>query len=231
MKLAVMQPYFFPYIGYWQLINAVDKFVIYDDVNFIKGGWINRNRILINKKEKMITLSLKKMSPNKLINEIEIHGKHEKLIKTIVQEYKKAPFYDDAMPVIKKILRNPETRLSSFLEFSIRIICNYIGIHSELIVSSKLDKNNALRSQEKILDICERLKADHYLNPIGGQSLYEKTAFEERGLKLSFVQPTSFIYNQRGNPFTNQLSIIDAMMFNSSTRIREEVNQYKLVFT
>ena len=113
MKLAIMQPYFFPYLGYWQLIKAVDKFVIYDDVNFIKGGWINRNRILVKKKEHMITLPLKKMSPNKLINEIEIYGKHYKLIKTITQEYKKAPFFNDIMPLVEKMLLNPEKRLIS----------------------------------------------------------------------------------------------------------------------
>ena len=207
----------------------MDKFVIYDDVNFIKGGWINRNRILVNKKAQMITLPLKKLSPNKLVNEIEIYGKHEKLIKTIAQEYKKAPFFDNAMLVIKKILRNPEMRLSLFLEFSIRKICDYIGIKSEIIVSSRVKKNNDLRSQEKILDICEQLKTDHYLNPIGGQSLYEQTAFQSRGIKLSFVQPSSFIYKQHGNPFIPLLSIIDVLMFNSLRRVREEVNNYKLL--
>ena len=229
MKLAVMQPYFFPYIGYWQIINAVNKFVIYDDVNFIKKGWINRNRILVNKKEHMITLPLKKMSQNKLINEIEIVGKHEKLIKTITQEYKKAPFFRNVMPVIEKILRNPETNLSLFLEFSIRKICDFIGIQSEIVVSSRIKKNNSLRSQDKILDICYRLKADHYLNAIGGQSIYNKTEFKNRGIKLKFVQPTSFEYNQHSNQSIPSLSIIDILMFNSSQRIRQEVNQYKLV--
>ena len=179
----------------------------------------------------MITLPLKKTSQNKLINEIEIYGEHEKLIKTISQEYKKAPFFDIGMPVIEKILRNPETNLSLFLEFSIRKICDYIGIHSEIIVSSRLEKNNALRSQEKILDICKRLKADHYINAIGGKSLYEQAEFNNQGIKLSFVQPTSFIYTQRSNPFIPSLSIIDALMFNSSQRIRDEVNQFKLVYT
>ena len=221
MKLAIMQPYFFPYIGYWQLINAVDTFVIYDDVNFIKGGWINRNRILVNKQECMLTLPLEKSSPNKLINKITLGGGLEKLIKTFSMAYKQAPHFGATMPLIEEILCNPATNLSLFLESSIRKICDYIGIQTKIVVSSGIEKNNSLRSQEKILDICIRLKANQYINAIGGQDLYDAATFNEHGIKLKFIQPLPLVYKQFGNSFISSLSIIDVLMFNDRDAILE----------
>lgn len=229
MKLAVMQPYFFPYIGYWQLINAVDKFVLYDDVNFIKKGWINRNRILVNQKELVITLPLIKPSQNKLINETEIYGGNDKIIETIFHAYRKAPYFDSTMSVIEKILFNPSTNLALFLESSIRNICDYIGIRSEIIISSGINKNNSLRSQDKILDICNSLGADNYINSTGGQALYNSSLFKERGIRLDFIRPLPVVYKQFGTQFVPALSIIDVLMFNSPGHTHEQINNFELL--
>ena len=104
MKIAIMQPYFFPYLGYWQLMNIVDKFVIYDDVNYIKRGWINRNRILVEGKPFYIHVPVMKASQNKIINEMEVFvdsSLRKKELKTIELAYKKAPFFDSVYPLIK----------------------------------------------------------------------------------------------------------------------------------
>lgn len=232
MKLAIMQPYFFPYIGYWQLMNAVDKYVIYDDVNFIKRGWINRNRILINGEIRLINLCLHKSSQNKFINDIRLLTNpvyNEKLLKTIEYSYKKAPYYKVAFPVIESIIMQNEEDLAKYLELSIRQICDYLSINTELIVSSSIDKNNDLKGQDKILEICNLLGADEYYNAIGGKELYSYEDFVSQGIKLRFLKTGEIKYKQFNNEFVSNLSIIDVMMFNSVEDINKMLNAYELL--
>ncbi len=232
MKLGIMQPYYFPYIGYWQLINSVDKYVIYDDVNFIKGGWINRNRILMNGNAKLINLKMNGASPNKLINEVEaaydiVYNK--KLLNTIESCYKKAPCFNDAFPIIENIITYVENNLGRYLEYSIKKICKYLSINTELITSSILDKNNNLKGQEKVIEICEKLGAAEYYNAIGGQDLYSYNDFLEKGIKLSFLKTDTIEYKQFNNKFVPNLSIIDVIMFNSKDEVKDMLNKYSLI--
>lgn len=232
MKLGIMQPYFLPYIGYWQLMNAVDKYVIYDDVNFIKGGWINRNRILMNNEGKMINLQMNGASPNKLINEVEVLGnpiQNKKLLKTIESCYKKAPYYSNVFPVIESIINQDEKNLAKYLEFSIRQICKYLSIDTEIIVSSTINKNNDLRGQDKVIEISKVLGADQYFNAIGGQDLYSYDDFSAHEMKLSFLKTESVEYKQFNNEFVSNLSIIDVMMFNSRYQIENMLKMYELL--
>jgi len=231
MKVGIMQPYFFPYIGYWQLINAVDKYVIYDDVNFIKGGWINRNRILMNGQAKMINLQMHNASPNKLINEVEVLGNpiyNKKLLKTIESCYNKAPQYANAFPVIESIITQDKRDLAHYLECVIRQICKYLQIDTEIIVSSTINKNNDLRGQDKVIEICKVLGADEYFNAIGGQDLYSNEDFVAQGIKLSFLRTGAIRYKQFNNEFVPNLSIIDVMMFNSIEEIKKMLGEYEL---
>lgn len=232
MKVGIMQPYFLPYIGYWQLMNAVDKYVIYDDVNFIKGGWINRNRILMNGEAKMINLQMNGASPNKLINEVEVLGNpihNKKLLKTIESCYKKAPYYSNVFPVIENIINQDEKNLAKYLEFSIRQICEYLSIDTEIIVSSTINKNNDLRGEDKVIEICKVLGADEYFNAIGGQDLYSYDGFAVHEIKLSFLKTNSVEYKQFNNEFGSNLSIIDVMMFNSRYQIKDMFEVYELL--
>lgn len=232
MKLGIMQPYFMPYIGYWQLMNAVDKYVIYDDVNFIKGGWINRNRILMNDEAKMINLKMNGASPNKHINEVESAGDvvyNKKLLKTIESCYKKAPYFLDVYPVIEKIINNEQKNLAKYLEYSIRQICKYLTISTELIVSSSINKNNDLKGQDKVIEICNVLGANEYYNAIGGQELYSYSNFNTHGVKLSFLKTGIIEYQQFNNEFISNLSIIDVMMFNSVEKIKNKLDIYELL--
>lgn len=225
MKLGIMQPYFFPYIGYWQLINCVDKYIIYDDVNFIKGGWINRNIILINNKPQYINLPLIGSSSNKLINEISVSDNInllKKLLKSIEFSYKKAPYIKDVYLLLEDIILYEESNLAKWLENSIISICDYLDINTEIIVSSHIDKNNELKSTNKILDICNVLGANEYINAIGGAALYSKDNFISKNIELSFIKTNEIVYKQfNDNMMVSNLSIIDVMIFNSKEDIKK----------
>lgn len=232
MKIGIMQPYYFPYIGYWQLLNAVDIYVIYDDVNYIKGGWINRNKILINGQPKYINLQLSKASPNRLINEINVLGDkvyNNKLLKTIQASYKKAPNYPNVITLIREIINQDEVSLAQYLVKSIKKINKYIGIKTPLILSSNLGKNDTLRGQAKIIEICKQLNAKVYINAIGGQGLYSELDFKEKGIQIKFLKTKEIRYLQFNNDFVPNLSIIDVMMFNSAETINQMLREYVLL--
>ena len=232
MKLAIMQPYIFPYIGYFQLIKAVDKFVLYDDVNFINRGWINRNRILVNGKDSMFTIPLKDASQNKLIHEIDVNWDNNwkgKFLKTIEQAYKKAPFYENILPIIEKTIESQEVQFSKIIENNLRLICEYLEIKTEIISSSTIYQNIDKKAQERILDICSQEKATHYINPIGGFELYDKEVFANENMQMNFIKSLPVEYKQFKNEFVPWLSIIDVMMFNSKEEINKFLDKFELV--
>lgn len=231
MKLGIMQPYFFPYLGYWQLINAVDTYVVYDDVAYIKGGWINRNSILVNGKANLITLSLENSSSFKNINEINIlkNGKNaEKILKTIQMAYKKAPFYNEVMPSIENLLLKND-KIADLNYNSILEINKYLGIDTKVMLSSTLDKDNSLKSQNKVIAINKLLGSDTYINAIGGQELYDREEFKREGIELKFLKMKDIKYTQFKNQFVPSLSIIDILMFNSKEETKEMLNKYSLI--
>lgn len=229
MRLAVMQPYFFPYLGYFQLIHAVDVFVVYDDVNFIKGGWINRNNILMQGYAQRITMPLHKASPSCLINQVQVVERHEKLLKSIQQSYSKAPQFKGVFPAIEKIFSLQEDSLAKFLYSSLCIISNHLDLYPKWHLSSALKKDNSLRGQEKILAICEELGASHYINLPGGKDLYNRDDFSQKRIQLSFIEPKSVTYRQFNNDFVPNLSIIDTMMFNDKLQCSRLLQEYDLV--
>lgn len=232
MRLGIMQPYFFPYIGYWQLINAVDKYVIYDDVNYIKGGWVCRNRILVNNEDRYFSLHTFGASPNVLINDVVLSKDltlRKKMLRTLEMCYKKAPYFDFTYSIAERVLMNEEQNLAKFLVYSIREICNYLGIQTELIFSSSLEKNNSLKGNEKVLDICGCLGAGEYINAIGGQSLYSISDFAAKGIRLVFLKSKTEQYKQFNSEFIPNLSIIDVMMFNSVAKIKQMLGEYELL--
>jgi hypothetical protein len=229
MKLGIMQPYFLPYIGYWQLINAVDKYVIYEDVQFIKGGWINRNNLLLNGDKFMFNLILIGASPNKLINEISIHPDQRKLIKTIESSYKKAPYFATVFPIINQIVDFENKNLAKFIGNSILQICNYLDIKTNIIFSSKLQKDNELKGQDKIIYICKALHATEYFNAIGGQELYSKAVFEMNSIQLKFLKTEPVEYKHFSNQFIPRLSILDVMMFNSVEEVKAMLDNFELI--
>ena len=185
MKAGIMQPYFMPYIGYWQLMNAVDVYVIYDDVNFIKGGWINRNRILNGDNVQFINVPMNGASSFKHINQIEVREDKvyiEKSKKTIWNAYHKRPYFETVYPLLEDILEFENINLAKYLEYSIRKICKYLNIDTKLLISSGIEKDSSLKGEAKVIDICKRVGADIYYNAIGGRELYSLSHFEEKGV-------------------------------------------------
>lgn len=230
-KIAIMQPYIFPYLGYWQLMKAVDTFVIFNDVNFIKKGWIHRNNILVSGQKHMFTLPLTKASQNKKINDIELSSEEvwrEKLLKSIFLSYKKSPMFSVVFPLLEKVINYEVNNLSLYLENQIKEVNSYLEIDTE-ILNSETFLNQELKGQDRILDICKKESATHYVNPIGGQELYDRSVFELKNISLSFLKTSPWEYKQFKKEFVAWLSMIDILMFNSKKDIQKALDQYELI--
>lgn len=232
MTLAIMQPYFLPYIGYMQLMNAVDTFVLYDDVAFINRGWINRNRLLINGQEYMFTVPLKDASQNKRINEVRLADDpkwRSKLLKTIEQGYRKAPQYGTTMPLTEKIVNFATDSIADLVHNSLVELNQHLGLTTRLVASSSVYANGQLKAQERILDICRQEGATRYINPIGGIELYDKPTFAQADIELNFMQAKRVDYPQFKNDFIPWLSVLDALMFCDVPTVRAMLGEYELV--
>lgn len=234
MKTAIMQPYIFPYIGYYQLMSAVDVFVILDDVNFIMRGWINRNNILVNGKANLFSISLDHPSQNKLICETKLkfpQKERDSLLKTVQLAYKKAPFFNYFYPVFEEIINYENDDLTSYLHNSIEKTCHYAEIQTKILLSSKIEKNNNLKSENRIIEICKKMNTKIYINPSGGKSLYVQQNFQKENIELNFINTLfeKIRYKQFNNSFTENLSFIDILMFNSKEEIHNLLKQYTLI--
>ncbi len=233
MKIVIMQPYLFPYIGYWQLINAADAFVILDDVNFIKRGYINRNNILMSGKPYLFTIPVRDASQNRLIMDTKLcfdRKEKGKFLARIENAYRKAPYFGHTAGLIREITEYGEESLTAYAEYSIKRIADYLGIQTAVMRSSEIPKDNFLTGQDRIIEICRCLHADTYINPSGGRALYQRERFMQSRIKLYFLD-TRFDrveYRQYGGEFVGKLSIIDVLMFNPVERVRGFLEEYEL---
>ncbi len=218
-----------PYIGYWQLIKAVDKFIVYDDVSYMNKGWINRNNILVGGQSKLFTLSLDGASQNKLINELEIKDDFVKFRKMLHFNYSKAPHFKQVKLLLDSISEYPDKNLGRFLFNSIQQVCRYLDIQTKICLSSQIPKDTRLKAQEKIIDICIRQDATEYYNVIGGQALYDKGTFDKNNIDLRFIKTELTPYCQYNNEFIGGLSVIDVLMFNSPAEINVMLDNYELI--
>jgi hypothetical protein len=230
-SLAIMQPYFFPYIGYFQLIAAVDTFIVYDNIKYTKKGWINRNRMLQNGKDVMFSLPLKSDSDSLDIcsRELAANFNPEKLLNQFREAYRHAPCFGQAFPLLEQIVRHEDKNLFSYLHHSIVSICQHLGITTQILISSGIAIDHDLKNQDKVLVLCEAAGANTYVNAIGGLDLYSKEDFRKRGIKLKFVRSKEFEYAQFGDTFVPWLSIVDVMMFNPVEVIQSQLTQFDLV--
>lgn len=229
-----MQPYIYPYIGYFQLINLVDVFVFYDDVNFIKRGYINRNYILNNNERKGFVVPCKKISQNKKINEVEVlfnYKNKQKFFNQLKHSYSKAPHFEEVYFLIERFLSNfTDEFVSQMAIGTVKTVCNYLGIKTKFKKSSELYSESAiLKGVDRILHICKKELAQNYINPIGGRELYDKNVFNQEQIKLNFIKSNHIVYKQYDNNFIPFLSIIDVMMFNSIENIQTMLNDYELI--
>lgn len=229
-----MQPYILPYIGYFQLINIVDVFVVYDNIKYTKKGWINRNRLLLHGKDEYFSIPLKNDSDQLNIVQRELAPSFAdeggKTLRKIALSYKKAPFFAEVFPIAEQIFSSKETNLFTFLHQSLQLTKDYLGIDTKIVVSSTLDIDHSLKSQDKVIELCKATSATTYVNPIGGVSLYSKEAFSEQHIQLHFIQSKSFEYAQSVLGFTPWLSILDVMMHNDKDTIKNYLDHsYDLI--
>lgn len=221
MIIAGNQPYFLPYLGFWQLVNAADLFLIGDNYNFIKRGWIQRNRILVNGQPHFLGLEVKHITSFKKINETEfVDFDVGQKLNTVCRAYRRAPQFDAGYALIKKILNFPERNVAEFLFHSIKAVSQYLEINTKFIKSSEIEGNDNYRREYRIFDFCKRLGGDTYINAVGGQDLYHFDDFEKHGVTLKFIRPNIRPYKQFHNEFVPGLSILDVIMFNSLDAIK-----------
>jgi hypothetical protein len=227
-----MQPYFFPYIAYFQLMNAVHEFVVYDNIEFTKKGWINRNRILMNGHDSFITLPLKKDSDYLDVRDRYLAGSWSaeriRMLNRIKESYRKAPQYEAVYPLVEKCICFENSNLFNFIFNSLNQVKEYLEISTSLTASSTIPIDHALKAERKVIAICKARNADSYLNPIGGTKLYDKEQFMSEGIDLHFLETDELRYTQFGNGFIPWLSILDVMMFNSRNSIMKMLSQYSL---
>ena len=233
MTLAIMQPYLFPYIGYFQLIHAADKFVFYDDVNFIKQGWINRNRILQSGKPNYFTLPVKAISSFNKICDTQIDDKayevwRKKILKTLSFNYSKAPYYKDVIGIIENSIAPGASLVSEVAKKSITATATYLDVQTEIVFSSSVYANNNLSAQQRVIDICKKENAVTYINVSGGLELYNANDFLNEKVELKFIKPAEVTYNQFTAAFHPALSIIDVLMFCSKAEIKTFLDSYHL---
>jgi len=228
MLVGSNQPYLFPYIGYWQLVNLSDTFVISDSMQYIKKGYINRNYILLNGERHRFTMEVMGVHGTSLINEVSVGNNAKKIVSTIKHAYKKAPYFNEVFPIIDELLQFKESNLARYLGNSIQSIADYLGMNTKFVYLSELQGETNLKAQDRTIDICKRVNAEKYVNAIGGQSLYDKDSFQNEGIELSFLEVTDLKYKQFHNDFVPHLSIIDILMFNSQTEANKLLNQFVL---
>lgn len=234
MKIAGMQPYFLPYLPYFQLISSVDRFIVYDDVQYIQRGWINRNRFLKDGKDAYFTLCLQKSASNTKICDKLLVPDYEKdfsrIVKLFEQSYKRAPYYKQNFEVIRQIFIFQGNNLSKFITNSLKIMCAYLDINTEILISSELGIGTDLKGTERVIKICKELSGDICINSIGGVNLYSKETFREQGIELMFLKSNEIRYRQyQEDIFIPDLSVVDLLMFNDKDQVKQYLNEYTLI--
>lgn len=232
MTLAANQPYLLPYLAYWQLIRCADLFLLADDYDYIRSGWVNRNRILIGGKPEYLRMEVRSNKESRLILDRQLIRNPravENKLRTLEMAYHKAPCFADGYALAERILCWPEQNLARFLEHSIREVCDYLDIHTPIGRTSDLPGNSRFKREFRVYDFCHRLGADTYVNAIGGQGLYYFEDFARQGIRLRFLKSGLPAYRQSGGPFVERLSILDAIMFNTRGQLQEMLADYSFI--
>lgn len=218
-----MQPYFFPYVGYFALAYSVDRFVFYDDVQFIKNGWINRNRILIAGKPAYLTVPLSGASSSRLIQDVGIDQSkpwRRKILGSLRQAYGGAPFFDPVGELVRSVVETDRDGIADLARASVRAVARYLDLATTFVPNASDYENSHLRGVERVKDICRLERATSYHNLPGGRSLYAHDEFRACGLSLHFIGTALPRYQQFDEPFVPGLSVIDVLMHNPPQDIR-----------
>lgn len=228
MKLAVMQPYFFPYLGYFQLIHAVDVFVVYDDVAYIKQGWINRNFLLADCRPQRFTVPLSGASSFRAIHAVQpAAGRWRgKFLESLRHAYARAPQFSEVYSLVEAVVHSGSTSIADLAVESLKAVMSYADLRTSIRPTSRVYDNAQLTGQHRILDICRQEGADTYVNLPGGKSLYDRAAFAAKGVDLLFIEMNDVAYPQFRCDFVPNLSVLDVLMFNERERVQELMQRY-----
>jgi WbqC-like protein family len=229
MRVAIMQPYLFPYLGYYQLAAAVDRWVFYDDAMFIKQGYINRNSLLVNGAAYRFSVPVRDQSSFRAINEHHAIPPFDRVLKTIAQAYAKAPGFPRAFPVVASVLDGRETNIARLAGASLHAVFDYLGIRIQSSWSSEIPGHQHLKGQDRVLAICKSMGASEYINAIGGLELYDEAAFASLGIRLRFHHMRPASYPQGDSPFVPNLSMIDVLMHNDPDKVINLLGECDLV--
>lgn len=231
--ISMMQPYLFPYLGYFQLIAHSNVFVLGDDLQYTKASWINRNRVLVNGEAKLMTVPLRKGGRVDAINQRwlcdDFPMEAQRILKMLKLAYARAPQQEPVLALIADILQQPERNLARFTAHSIRSLCAYLGIATPIRIGSELGLPAQMDKQERVITIAKLLQAERYINPIGGLSLYCPALFKSHGLSLRFLRMDDLSYPQFKQPFVPALSVIDVLMFNNQDDARALLERFTLI--
>ena len=228
MKVGIMQPYLLPYIGYFQLIAAVDQFVVYDNIKYTKKGWINRNRFLLNGKDALFTVPLRSASDSAAIVERQLASEFQpsSILNRFEGAYAKSPYFSQTFPALEEIFEYTAKNLFDFIWHSLAVMTRHLGIETCLVASSSLPSNRQLTGQDRVISICQTLGATQYINPEGGVDLYSPGEFDKHGIELRFLRSKALCYSQFNEPFISNLSIIDVLMFNPLRKVSALVTEH-----
>lgn len=227
MILAVMQPYIFPYIGYYQLVYSADIFISYDDVSFIKQGYINRNNILANGNPLRFTLPVIGASSNALIQNLE-YSNSKKILRTIAQAYARAPYFGDVFPIIELVFNQENRSVAHINSLSIQVVFEYLNIDKKILIASQIDYDRTKERADRLIELSKVHCCEQYVNSPGGRELYQKEYFQKKGVKLNFIESQIQPYAQNSDVFVPYLSMIDILMNCSKEEVIKMLNQYKL---
>lgn len=233
MSVAIMQPYFFPYLGYFQLVQAADHFVFYDDVMFIKKGWINRNRILMHGNDFLFSIPLEKQSQHKSIRQSTLAYGTEfpsKWLQQIESAYKKAAHYQEVLELIHRVIQEKPASIADLAAKSVMETWAYLGLEQKFYMSSELKTKPDVDRALRLIHITQELGDSHYINAVNGQALYDKPFFAAQGVQLDFLSPKLQPYPQ-GNQseFMAGLSMIDVLMWNSKEEVIQQLKNFELI--
>ncbi len=229
MKGAVMQPYFFPYIGYYQLAYEVEKFVFFDDVNYIKKGYINRNSILMNGALHQFTIPVVGVSQNKKINEHFYVGDFSQFLEKIRIAYRWAPCFNDIFPMIQEAALGGNLNVAEKNAASIKLVFDYLGLDRSFYFSSGVQNDPPLKGQARIIDLCKKINVNEYVNAIGGRELYSQEDFGNEKMDLKFIKSDLQSYPQSSDNFVPNLSMIDVLMWNDASCVLNLLNKYSVI--
>lgn len=226
-----MQPYLFPYLGYYQLVNAVDEFVFLDDVNFIKRGYVNRNSILMDGKTYRFTLPVEDVSQFRTIRDHRyMPDAGRKLLQQLRHAYSKAPYFTQVLGLVEGVLATEDLSVASLNARSVTDVFRYLHIERPFFFSSELDPGRAQSGEDRLIGLCEHRQTSIYINAAGGKALYDPACFAQHGLKLGFIQPHFAEYPQNSSGFVAGLSIIDVLMWNAPDHVASLLNDVKIEF-